>query len=464
MRLEWVRVNRFRWVQPGATLEFRPQLNAIIGQNGAGKTTLLDLLAAIWSGDLSPYREEVVDLEWRFGSELGAVEVHVKNYALEMSGLQDVSELQRNPGGEAREREWLQISLTPSNSPKPMRLQASFSASRKTQVQFEAPGSSGAWTTMDDWLNHLQVDVSRLSPFQSDSTWNALLPLAIAAAASLPAQSPEQPDLHSHRFEGMLPNLPSSNLKRFEGRPLLRYWEGSDWAEAAQTTAKASGVRGDYESGFANFSAHHLPSSLQLAIQQKLPTKGDLPYLLEISSDGADPWLRQVTTALGMQQITLYFSLSMGDLRNGSRPFSYALQGMSLKKRDGSVLDGFSKLSHGQKRLFGFLWYLGCSPDVVIADELSNGMHWQMVETVLDAIGARQSFLAMQDPALLDHMEFESPEDVRHAFVSCSAELVDGREQWTWRSFSLEEATDLFDSYKKGFRHVNEILRTRGLW
>ena len=100
MRLEWVRVNRFRWVQPGATLEFRPQLNAIIGQNGAGKTTLLDLLAAIWSGDLSPYREEVVDLSWRFSSELGAVEVHVKNFAL------DTPDLLSTAGNDARERAW----------------------------------------------------------------------------------------------------------------------------------------------------------------------------------------------------------------------------------------------------------------------------------------------------------------------------------------------------------------------
>ena len=46
MRLEWLKIHKFRWVEPGSELHFRPGMNAIIGRNGTGKTTLLKVLAA----------------------------------------------------------------------------------------------------------------------------------------------------------------------------------------------------------------------------------------------------------------------------------------------------------------------------------------------------------------------------------------------------------------------------------
>lgn len=233
----------------------------------------------------------------------------------------------------------------------------------------------------------------------------------------------------------------------------------------------------------------NIPAVLLPKFREALPVGGDVPYLIQIKGPDLfglmpvvmnvfDPaqfddsaadrmgahWLHEVAMALGMRQITLDFRLSAGPIQGNAQTFKYTLSGLFIKKHDGTVLSNFNQLSHGQKRLFGLLWYLGCSPDVLIADELSNGMHWQMVDRVIDAIGDRQCFLAMQDPALLDHMEFESAEDVARAFVSCATAMVDGREQWTWRSFTAEEAEDFYASYRKGWRQVNEILRARGLW
>lgn len=459
MELEWLRIDRFRWVQPGTVLNFRPGLNAIIGVNGAGKTTLLELLAAIWSSDLTAYADEPVKLAWRVRSPEGAVEVELEHdvvvqegvpgaevvgksqnihYTIRCSNLRHygnvdviVGILGEQSTVEVRQRDEHGVLVEP-----PAHIAARLALFRPglTVVMdpFRAVGSFS-------WLLQM-VFIVLFGEDDADRKGGILLP-----ALGIPRL------------------VPTSGLPQHVGRSLLRYWEGADWADAIFSLSMLMGSQRAPGGKIRDVSAQVLPSALQVAATKGIFGADSLPPLISIDSE-VSPWLGELRDALGLKRITLHFSLSMGELRGGARSFTYSLHGLSLLKRDGSVLDRFDRLSHGQRRLFGFLWYLGCSPEVVIADELSNGMHWQMVESVLAAMGDRQAFLAMQDPALLDHMEFESAEDVQRAFVSCSSAFVDGADVWTWRGFTAEEASDLYSSYKKGFRHVNEILRSRGLW
>jgi hypothetical protein len=132
-------------------------------------------------------------------------------------------------------------------------------------------------------------------------------------------------------------------------------------------------------------------------------------------------------------------------------------------RRDGSEIDG-SRLSYGQKRLLSFYYYLDCSDDCVVADELVNGMHHEWIEACLEDIGARQSFLTSQNPLLLDYLGFDSAEEVLSSFVLCRSQLQGKREHLHWENMTPEDAEGFFQAYQVGIQHVSEILRTRGLW
>ena len=64
--------------------------------------------------------------------------------------------------------------------------------------------------------------------------------------------------------------------------------------------------------------------------------------------------------------------------------------------------------SYGQKRLLSFLYYLECNPNIVIADELVNGLHHSWIEAAMKKLETRQSFLTSQNPLLLDYLPTSS--------------------------------------------------------
>jgi energy-coupling factor transporter ATP-binding protein EcfA2 len=122
------------------------------------------------------------------------------------------------------------------------------------------------------------------------------------------------------------------------------------------------------------------------------------------------------------------------------------------------------RLSYGQKRLLIFFCYLDMCPDVVIADELVNGLHHAWITAAVDAIGARQAFLTSQNPLLLDYLPITSAAAVRRSFVLCRGEPRKGRPGWIWENMSEEDSRELFSAYEVGVEHVSEILQSRGLW
>lgn len=76
-----------------------------------------------------------------------------------------------------------------------------------------------------------------------------------------------------------------------------------------------------------------------------------------------------------------------------------------------------------------------------------------------------QAFLATQNPLLLDHLSFASAEEVQRTFLLCDVrDEADGQQTTLWRNMTSEEADEFFKDYQVGIQHVNDILRTRGLW
>jgi len=121
-------------------------------------------------------------------------------------------------------------------------------------------------------------------------------------------------------------------------------------------------------------------------------------------------------------------------------------------------------LSYGQKRLLAFFAHVDASPDVVIADELVNGLHHGWIKACLEEIGDRQAFLTSQNPLLLDFLRFDSAEEVRNAFILCERVPRFQGERLNWRNPTEEEAESFFAAYQTGIQRVSDILLTKGFW
>jgi hypothetical protein len=144
---------------------------------------------------------------------------------------------------------------------------------------------------------------------------------------------------------------------------------------------------------------------------------------------------------------------------------SFHVQGFTFEitRADGTTIH-HDRLSYGQKRLLSFFYYLECNPQVVIADELVNGLHHRWIDACMEAMAGRQAFLTSQNPLLFDYVTFDSIEQVESSFITCKLELVDGHEQMIWQNMTPEEARIFYEGYEVGIEHVGDILITRGLW
>lgn len=123
-----------------------------------------------------------------------------------------------------------------------------------------------------------------------------------------------------------------------------------------------------------------------------------------------------------------------------------------------------SSLSYGQKRLLSFFAISDACPEVLIADELVNGLHHDWIRACIDEVGDRQAFLTSQNPLLLDYLAFDSAEEVQRGFVLCSRETTGDTTQLVWRNPTPAEAAEFFAAYETGIQTVSEILIAKGFW
>jgi hypothetical protein len=85
-----------------------------------------------------------------------------------------------------------------------------------------------------------------------------------------------------------------------------------------------------------------------------------------------------------------------------------------------------SELSFGQKRLIALIWRMGVGVNLpLLTDEMTNGLHAGWVQAIIDHLGPRQGFHAVQNPLLLDRYgPGEGPEEIAGRFVICTVETV----------------------------------------
>lgn len=431
VKLNWLQVNRFRSVKPGTRLTFNPGHNVLLGQNGTGKTTLLNLVAAAVRSDFSEYKDEEFDVSYELASDKGSVTFSVRNENRAPSVAEAIS---------FREL----VALSPEGMMLSPVLFVSMVVSIKQtgfQLKIDTVGKRGSLLRMDGPTPRepYEIDLSDVAVL----TPGAVLFHGLAQWETFVSVVPEPASAVDEFIDLIL-----SRNERFDES--LEYFNNFG-------RLHISFIRGSDGSVFRRRGTLDPATGLQLRGLAEKRWGADR-YVL---TDAQLHFLKRTTQLLDFESAEAIIELQDSG-KQGQFDFMHLGNlRFYFSHRSGWKISE-KMLSYGQKRMLAFMHYLDTARSVVIADELVNGLHHRWIRSCFEALGPRQAFLTSQNPLLLDYLNFQSPEEVRSAFVLCGWEK--GPEQMVWENMSEEAARDFFDSYKVGFQQVGELLQSKGLW
>lgn len=410
LKLKRLRIDRFRNVKPGTELRFSDGFNVLLGQNGTGKTTLLELISMVVRSNFESLAKEEFAVEYELAEEWEkSIVVIVRN-----------------------EREQNQEPLV-------------FRAT--TEIRADNPLSAQSLVVRYDTEVGLQVDDH--PPIKQRRGFSALKPW------SLVVHGP--PPLIILRSDFLLYASRARLAYRFdESLDLFAEITDSDRVPGLLVISDGSFLVPNISdpSLFPSAIVHHLSKRYERMRSDYTLPHSDLEFLSTINEIMGFSSVELKVDV--MEQRVVDQKPESGWARFGNLVFRFWWE-------SGDFIT-HHRLSYGQKRLLTFYYYLACNPDVVIADELVNGLHHRWITAAVEAIGERQAFLTSQNPLLLDYLPVTSPEQVRTSFVLCRSEPRDGRPGWIWENMSEDDAAELFAAYQVGIEHVSEILQSRGLW
>jgi len=445
-RLRRLKIDRYRNVTPGTELVFNEGFNVLLGRNGTGKTTLLNLIAMVAKCDFSALKDTELALDYELYYAGMRVEVSVQSTrqggeaaALLAPALGQPAAIPGLQHGDPLPARWsYTIALHLAGEQRRHEIVANALGARLRTI--------GAETT--------EIPIPVVALFESD-----FFPAAMRLMAQhLGAQN------HDLIIATIIRMVVSSNGGRFD-EALSTIKSMNDGLRSTEPGSiqgsfllfERKSEQGGLSFGGFNFAPWELLTYLM----------GTEPHLVGRESLTIPhtklSFLQKAVALLGFERADLILRLVSKDVENGTEQFLYSNLGFSFTLEDGSIIS-HELLSYGQKRLLSFLYYAAANPDIVIADELVNGLHHDWIEACLEVIRDRQSFLTSQNPVLLDFLPFQSAEEVQRTFLLCRREVRDGRVQMVWQNLSPESADSFFRSYKTEALQVSEILRARGLW
>jgi energy-coupling factor transporter ATP-binding protein EcfA2 len=412
LKLRKLRIERFKNVLPGTEIRFSDGFNVLLGQNGTGKTTLLELISSVVRCDFSDLQGEDFAIEYEMAVEEVVIRVSLRNQRQEAS----------DP-------------LVPQERWRPS-MAARIVETNGSEILLRVENGHL-------YVNDEPVDEPRMGHLLTPG----LIALYIAEHGLRAVSVPLVTNFETVRFDESLdvfrmmltPARALTVMHVLRSPPPLRILPDLNRIQS-------------------------VPRSLWGKLEPLYQKDPNASRFLFLDRDLAFLALavRTMGFASGQAHIDVLARSSRSEtvdyveLGNLTFRFQFEEGGVDMISHD--------RLSYGQKRLLTFFCYLDMCPDVVIADELVNGLHHAWITAAVDAMGARQAFLTSQNPLLLDYLPVTSPEQVRSSFIFCRAERRDGRPRWVWENMSADDAAELFAAYEVGIEHVSEILQSRGLW
>lgn len=463
MHLVSVKIHRYKGLAAGTELVFGAGPVFLLGKNGAGKTTLLELLAALARFDFEWLeRQGELDVEWEAGltqdgwgddSAEGPLTVRCRVRTARVSAGMSSAEGGPDAG----------LTAVPGRA----------DVGRAEGV--DVPGADVP-TTAEVEL----VGAGLRFSMQARAGW---VPAVFVADAAVPVR-----DGAPYRLRDGARALPAllSLAYRTDVSAAVRA-TASVWFDRLSSPALALASRFpealDYFGWLVIAGDRHanVGAAFEVRAQGVALTRGIVPVVPyhtprmaprrlhglpvwpsdSLEFDDCRGLLGQVATALGARAVS-----AKADPRrewpDGTR--EYAGFVFRVAWPDGSSVR-HDELSFGQKRLLSFCWYVDCLPDgPLFVDELTNGLHYDWVQMLVEALDGRQVFHAVQNPLLLDFTGPGAEGEVAGRFVLCGVEVGPEGRKWTWRNPTPEEAARLFRACAVGIQSVSEVLWSQGLW
>lgn len=428
-RLTRLRINRFRQVKPGTELRVDEGINVLLGRNGTGKTTLLDLICALVSGNLGEYQSEDFDLEYEIVLEELRFSVRAQNHFPESEGkAEHLLGHRRSSGSWAYE----------------------VTASTLSGESYSAKVTSKGALITGPESRSSPVEIRAMSMFAVGFYVLQFVFIGVELSGHIPDQ------LLGPSLEQLA--VINSCFRLDEGVDVFKRMVAGEPLPLVVEPLSVDVISGSSEGG--EEMDFYAPSSLRKGIVALAPSL-DEATSITLDHEHLD-FLRTLANILRVSRIKLTMSLKQRrETSDGSGIVrsTFWKPIFSITNSTGTTFT-HEGLSFGEKRLLAFLYHAAANPEIVVADELVNGLHHEWIQVCLDAIQG-QAFLTSQNPLLLDHLPFSSAEEVKARFVLCDS---DAQGQWTWRNMDDDAAEAFFRAYEVGIQHVSEILETSGLW
>jgi AAA domain, putative AbiEii toxin, Type IV TA system len=210
-----------------------------------------------------------------------------------------------------------------------------------------------------------------------------------------------------------------------------------------------------YSDTFETYGTLSSPTDLRRALMASATANSEQ---LSAKSDDVE-FLRDFAQLVDADFVKTTFNRQSVEDFEDVRRLTFHNQNFSIQR--GKSVTYFEQFSYGQKRLLGILQYLAVNQEIVVADEITNGLHHEWIDFIVKKLEGRQCFLTSQNPVLLDFLTFTSAAETQNRLIRCEHGL---NGTLIWRNLTDEEANDFYTSYETGMQHVGEIMRKQGLW
>ncbi|MFB1483708.1 ATP-binding protein [Corallococcus sp. RDP092CA] len=426
MKLTRLHVHHYRGLAPDTALTFGPALNVVVGATGSGRTTLLELVSSVLCSDFSGLLREPFALDYALRFDALTVDVAVRN---EPPAALPATAGEGGPGDA--------LALPPGA------LAHGLMPSIVATVRWDA--AADARLVMRASATGFACEVSGSAGFSKRMHWSVLdrsvWTLLFMAAQYLERGVKDRlKDLLRETFLLAPPRFDEA-LGMFERIGAIRYAMEQRGEELFPLGLMALPT---WMPGWLRAQVEREPAPPSLLLRHDAVPQGFLARFVALAGFASGTLTVDVTETT---------PLSQGG-RLGFSGFRFA-----FARPDGSPVSQ-EQLGHGQKRLLSFLYYLDVHPGFVVADELADGLHPDLVRACVRDMGARQSFVTSQSPLLLEQLEFANAEQVRTSLIRC--EVGGGPGGWRWTQPTPEEAARWFDAYRAGSVPLGAMLRAQG--
>ncbi len=430
--LRWLQIHRYEQFNP-VRIEFSEHENLILGVNGAGKTRLLKLLRAILSMDFGELRGQPFDVEFEL------LTVRSRNAESPVTIRGRVYD------------EMLVSADGPGDFPGSMPRQG---VSLAATLVYESEDTKFTCELKNGEMSVREVN-GAFEEVVSYRGEGALLPPFRRSDTSETAR----------KILDMYPICESAFVSEAdqEFQVLTRELE---YAVFLAATRKDRKISIDPAERLGRLFSHDLFPFIFMVVSvmdRDSISTGLPPFAFVSRSSVQEGALRQaelqdrIWGAIGAQNVQFVPNV----VREKDNLIECRGLGLRVRFVDGTEMID-SELTFGQRRfLYAGLMLMAHPSAPFLMDEVDNGLHPRLVETLLNLLAGRQIFLASHNKLVIDYTSFDGPEDVQKK-IHVVDRGEDGRQ--TVRTFDDVTARSVYEKIAVAIQSPSEVLLAEGLW